>query len=113
MKFSPRRQESESGARNIGDRWPSAPRASITLPMKKFLSSFLCFAAAWAISTVAASAAVTATKSAALLTDANNNTKPDPGDALEYTITIQNSGPGSATGVSLSDALDPNTTLLN
>jgi uncharacterized repeat protein (TIGR01451 family) len=51
---------------------------------------------------------VTATKTDALLTDVDNDTKADPGDTLRYTVGITAAGE-DATGVVFSDTLDPNT----
>lgn len=49
--------------------------------------------------------------------DLNNNGIVNPGDRLNYTITIQNSGSNpatdTATGVTLSDTIDANTTLVS
>ncbi len=36
----------------------------------------------------------------------------DPGETIQYTIPIQNSGPDPATGVVYDDTIDPNTTLI-
>jgi uncharacterized repeat protein (TIGR01451 family)/fimbrial isopeptide formation D2 family protein len=45
-----------------------------------------------------------------LVGDNNNNGLVDPGDVLQYTITVTNSGPAPATGVVLTDAVPANTT---
>ena len=53
---------------------------------------------------------VYALKTVQLAGDANGNGLVDPGDALEYTITMTNSGAIPATGVLLTDAIPANTT---
>lgn len=55
--------------------------------------------------------AVTATKTAVLITD-NGTTGATPTDVIEYTVTIANTGPDDATGVNFTDTVDPNTTLV-
>ncbi|MBS1796884.1 MAG: cadherin-like domain-containing protein, partial [Acidobacteria bacterium] len=55
--------------------------------------------------------AVTATKTAALQTDANGNGAVNPGDTLRYTVTVTNGGTDAA-GVNFSDTIDANTTLV-
>jgi len=55
---------------------------------------------------------LSATKSAATLTDVNGNGVINPGDSLRYTVTINNTGPDPATGVAISDTIDANTTLI-
>ncbi len=55
---------------------------------------------------------ITATKRDSLLTDANNNGQVNPGDTIRYTLVVTNAGSTDATGVSISDTLDPNTTLV-
>jgi uncharacterized repeat protein (TIGR01451 family) len=52
---------------------------------------------------------ITAVKSHML---APGDTQADPGDTLTYTVVITNSGTSDATGVSFSDTIDPNTTLV-
>jgi uncharacterized repeat protein (TIGR01451 family) len=54
---------------------------------------------------------ISATKVDSLFTDVNSNTKADPGDTLQYTIAIANSGT-DATGVNFTDTIDTNTTLV-
>ena len=44
--------------------------------------------------------------------DPNADGKADPGETITYTINISNAGPGDATGVSFTDTIDPNTTLV-
>ncbi len=51
---------------------------------------------------------VTATKTDALFTDVDGDLQADPGDTLEYTVTINASGE-DATGVTFTDTVDPNT----
>jgi uncharacterized repeat protein (TIGR01451 family) len=51
-----------------------------------------------------------AAKSVALLVDAGAPNVVDPGDVLHYTIRIDNSGAGAATGVELQDGVPANTT---
>jgi len=55
---------------------------------------------------------VSATKTAVLFTDANNNGQADPGDRLRYTITVTNSGSGDALAVVFDDTPDANTNLV-
>ncbi|MEK6335643.1 MAG: Calx-beta domain-containing protein [Acidobacteriota bacterium] len=51
---------------------------------------------------------VTATKSDSLFTDVDGDLQADPGDTIKYTVNISASG-GDATGVTLTDTVDPNT----
>jgi large repetitive protein len=53
---------------------------------------------------------VYALKTVQLVVDNNNNGLVDPGDVLQYTITMTNSGATPATGVVLTDAVPANTT---
>ena len=53
-----------------------------------------------------------AEKSAALVVDADGDLAASPGDTLEYTVTITNTGGAAATGVTLGDVPDSNTTLV-
>jgi uncharacterized repeat protein (TIGR01451 family) len=55
---------------------------------------------------------VDASKDDALTNDVDGDTEADPGDTITYTITITNSGNMDATGMSFSDTIDPNTTLV-
>jgi uncharacterized repeat protein (TIGR01451 family) len=57
-------------------------------------------------------ARVEAFKTDTLFEDANNNNQADPGDILEYEITIVNNSGTNAENVSFSDTPDPNTTLI-
>jgi uncharacterized repeat protein (TIGR01451 family) len=60
---------------------------------------------------VFATALLTASKSDALVVDADNSSNITPGDTLEYTVVIQNTGSSDAAGAAFSDTLDSNTTL--
>ena len=51
---------------------------------------------------------VSATKTDSLFTDVDSDLQADPGDTLQYTVTIGSSG-GDATGVTFTDTVDPNT----
>jgi uncharacterized repeat protein (TIGR01451 family) len=54
----------------------------------------------------AAAATLTATKTDAIVVDTDNDTKADPGDTLEYTVTINNTSPSmDATNVIFTDTL--------
>ena len=53
---------------------------------------------------------VYALKTVQLAGDVNGNALVDPGDTLQYTITVTNSGATPATGVVLTDAIPANTT---
>jgi len=64
------------------------------------------------VTPVTAAPVLEATKRDTLFTDADGNGLPSPGDTLLYRITIVNSGNAGATGVTFSDTLDPNTTLV-
>lgn len=55
---------------------------------------------------------ISATKVDSLFTDVNGNTKADPGDTLQYTVTISNTGPDPATNVNFTDTISTNTTLV-
>ncbi len=46
-----------------------------------------------------------------LIIDNNGNLVPNPGDTLEYTLTITNTGDMSATDLSINRSMDPNTSL--
>ncbi|MCB0194547.1 MAG: cadherin-like domain-containing protein, partial [Anaerolineae bacterium] len=54
---------------------------------------------------------ITATKTDSLVVDNDTDGQADPGDTLEYTIQIQNTGDTNATNVEFNDTLDANTTL--
>jgi uncharacterized repeat protein (TIGR01451 family) len=53
---------------------------------------------------------LSATKSAALQTDANGNGVVNPGDTLRYTVQVQNTGADAATNLTINDTIDQNTT---
>ena len=55
--------------------------------------------------------AVTATKVDSLFTDVDGDTNADPGDVLQYVVTIGVTG-SPATGMMFNDTIDPNTTLV-
>ncbi|PIE90914.1 MAG: hypothetical protein CR997_03400 [Acidobacteria bacterium] len=59
-----------------------------------------------------ARAVVSVEKADALFQDNNGDGVASPGDVLEYTITIENSGNGSANNVVFTDTPDPNTSLV-
>lgn len=65
-----------------------------------------------AVSSVSSSPVISATKTDVLVVDNNANNDADPGDTLRYTITVEQSGTTAAAGVTFSDTLDPNTTLV-
>src|SRR5262245_66489389 len=54
---------------------------------------------------------VTATLQDALLTDVDGDTRFDPGDTIQYTAVVSNTGDTDATGVTFSDVLDGQTNL--
>lgn len=64
------------------------------------------------VSAVVVAPAVQATKSAELAVDADGDGVPSPGDTLEYTIAISNSGTGPAQGGAFTDTPDLNTSLV-
>jgi uncharacterized repeat protein (TIGR01451 family) len=53
-----------------------------------------------------------ATKTVALLNDVDSDGRADPGDTLRYTVIITNTGPDPATGLTFTDTIDANTTLV-
>ncbi|HVN52937.1 MAG TPA: hypothetical protein VMT46_01310 [Anaerolineaceae bacterium] len=55
---------------------------------------------------------VVVTKTAGLVTDANGDGLVNPGDTLRYTIHVRNTGRVTASGLSLADTPDPNTSLV-
>jgi len=79
---------------------------TLTLVGMACLASFAFASTAQAVPTVDAS------KTDALAVDNDGDAKADPGDTLRYTITITNSGNMDAIGISLSDTIDNNTTLV-
>ncbi len=54
---------------------------------------------------------ITLTKSAAIVVDGNNDGLAGPGDIIEYTITLTNTGSEVALLLTIADTPDPNTTL--
>lgn len=52
-------------------------------------------------------------KTVALVEDQDGSGTANPGDVLEYTIVIENTGDVAATSVTYSDALDPNTAFVD
>jgi len=64
------------------------------------------------ITNITVTPVVTATKTAALFVDVDNDTLADPGDTLRYTITVTNSGTGAALAVQFNDRPDANTSLV-
>jgi hypothetical protein len=54
---------------------------------------------------------ITATKVDSIFTDVDGDGRADPGDTLQYTVTINNGGT-DATGVKFTDTIDTNTTLV-
>ena len=61
------------------------------------------------VTPVTATPVLSATKTAVLFTDADGDTRPSPGDILEYQVTIANTGNTSATGVSFADSAPTST----
>jgi len=61
---------------------------------------------------VTAAPVITATKTGALVVDGNANGQINPGDTIEYTIVITNSGNMNATGINFTDTIDPNAALV-
>ncbi|MHC4064739.1 MAG: hypothetical protein ACYSUI_09595, partial [Planctomycetota bacterium] len=55
---------------------------------------------------------VDASKDDALTNDVDSDALADPGDTIKYTITITNTGNMDAEGMSFSDTIDANTTLV-
>ncbi len=64
------------------------------------------------ITPVVAAPVLRASKTATLVIDPDSDGIPAPGDTLLYTITLENSGNSAATGVLLTDFLDPATALV-
>lgn len=61
---------------------------------------------------VAAAPVLRVTKTDTLVSDADGNGVPSPGDTIGYIISIANLGNTDATGVALSDLIDPNAALI-
>src|SRR5437870_3246105 len=55
---------------------------------------------------------ITATKVDAWDDTATPDGKAEPGQTITYTVTISNTGTAAATGVTFTDTIDPNTTLV-
>jgi uncharacterized repeat protein (TIGR01451 family) len=55
---------------------------------------------------------ITASKVDAWDDTATPDGKADPGQTITYTVTISNTGTAAATGVTFTDSVDPNTTLV-
>ena len=66
---------------------------------------------AQAFVTVLTAPSVSSSKSWSLVVD-TGDAGPTPGDTLEYVVTIRNTGNASATGVTFSDTVDPNTSVI-
>jgi uncharacterized repeat protein (TIGR01451 family)/fimbrial isopeptide formation D2 family protein len=64
-------------------------------------------------SSVIAAPVLSATKAVSLLTDADGNSTPSPGDTLLYTVVVTNSGNTGASNVAFTDIPDTHTTLVN
>jgi len=64
------------------------------------------------VTQVSAAPVLIASKRDALFIDADNNGVPSPGDTLSYIVEIRNAGNTAATGVALSDTIDPNASLV-
>ncbi len=62
--------------------------------------------------TVTTTPAISLSKAVFLLTDADADGFPSPGDTLGYDLTLRNTGNQAAAGVSISDTPDSNTTLV-
>jgi len=84
------------------------------LSLRAILLSLLMLAISqflYGIGAALAAVVMSATKTDALVVDVNGDGLANPGDTLEYTVTIQNSGSTDATNSQFSDTLDNNTTL--
>ena len=57
--------------------------------------------------------AIVLTKDGKLKNDVNSNGLVEPGDSIEYTLSIQNSGAAAALNVNVKDAPDPDVTYVN
>jgi uncharacterized repeat protein (TIGR01451 family) len=64
------------------------------------------------ITVVVAQPLLDASKVATLLTDADDNGVPSPGDTLLYNVTLVNTGNAEATGLVFTDTVDANTALV-
>lgn len=74
---------------------------------------FFCLACVLSISPLYAQPEISAPMTDSLSADANNDGQADPGDTLEYTTTITNTGDQNADSVLFSLTPDPNTTLVS
>ncbi len=64
------------------------------------------------VTPVAGNPELVAAKTDALLADNDSDAVPSPGDVVRYTITVENTGGGGATGVVLRDLVPENTVLV-
>jgi hypothetical protein len=64
------------------------------------------------VATVSAAVAITATKTDTFVGIHDGDGKADPGETIEYTVVVTNSGDTDATGVAFNDIIDANTTLV-
>jgi len=64
------------------------------------------------VSVVRAMVSISPTKTDAFVGEHDGDGKADPGETIEYTVFFQNTGDETATGVSFSDIIDANTTLV-
>ena len=77
------------------------------------MAAILAVALFWGQASVAlAQCTITAPNVDALSSDVDGDGVADPGDTLQYSVNIANSGATNCTGVSLMDNEDPNTTLV-
>src|SRR5688500_9287498 len=63
------------------------------------------------VASVSAAVVISATKTYTIIGD-DGDDKADPGEIIEYTVAITNSGSTDAANVALSDTIDANTTLV-
>jgi fibro-slime domain-containing protein/uncharacterized repeat protein (TIGR01451 family) len=64
------------------------------------------------VTLVTAAPDLVAEKTATLVVDADHDTKPSPGDTLEYAVTVRNRGNRAATNVTFSDPIPAHTALV-
>src|SRR6266404_9628484 len=55
---------------------------------------------------------ITATKTDTVSTDADGDGRADPGDTIQYDVTVTNGAPGDGTGVKFTDTIDSNETIV-
>src|SRR5438874_11948844 len=55
---------------------------------------------------------ITATKVDSISTDTDGDGRADPGDTIQYDVTVTNGAPGDATGVKFTDTIDANETIV-